>query len=556
MLVPRIVAFGATSVLFRGLILPMIERLNRKGHDFGVVGVCTGGMERFTQLRAQDGLYTLNEVGPDQERHELIESMPWVLHAQEDSAAVLEHLSRPETNLVTLSITQKGYHFRNGSYNIDLKHPDVIADVTGTDAPKTSLGMILRGLEARQQAGLDPFLVLPCENLPRGGHVIGLALLSMAQKRDQALGTSLAPWVQQHKPIVLNAMVDKICASGRHEYAMCYDGASKIDGVPVVAELFGRLVIQDDPRLPKVLPRELLETDWDGDFQFHITNDVGVHELAKLRMVNGGHRLLGFTGLLAGHETVDEAARCPEIRNLLQAFLTEAQATLPDEKAASVCFNPETLMQRFSNKALGDRLTRVATDSSIKLGPRLFRPLRDMVAEGKPHHATTFAVACWLNFLRGENDRGESFGFCDETGRPSILGDPSAESGKLVRAAQEVHAQWCCDSKTHPKLHPNVERLVENPVLKPLFGDLAEDSEFLHELGSALRVLYVAGRDGLSGDVRNAISQWLACAPSSTNPAPADIVVRLDSLDLESSAEANDGLGPEISSGRKVAFAH
>ena len=70
-----------------------------------------------------------------------------------------------------MTVTEGGYFINPSTGAFDPEIPAIAADVAQPDAPKTVFGLILAGLRARRAAGLAPFTVLSCDNVPHNGVV-------------------------------------------------------------------------------------------------------------------------------------------------------------------------------------------------------------------------------------------------------------------------------------------------------------------------------------------------------------------------------------------------
>ena len=108
-------------------------------------------------------------------------------HSNSTLISAINSISRPETKIITLTITEKGYCM-DIEGNLDFKNPDVKHDLkllttnkenkttatnnnnniaTLSSSYKTSLGLLIEGLiqrKANESAG--PVTILSCDNLP------------------------------------------------------------------------------------------------------------------------------------------------------------------------------------------------------------------------------------------------------------------------------------------------------------------------------------------------------------------------------------------------------
>ena len=161
--------------------------------DWGIAAF-TGRRDTVArQLAPQDGLFTLVERGPDADRHEVIGSIAEV-HASDRTDRFLELLTAPSTSIVTLTVTEAGYHLRPDGA-LDLDDSDVVHDLAvlrgdeGT-ALRTPAARLLVALDRRRRAAASPLTIVPCDNLPSNGDRLRAAIETLAASsgRPRAIG--------------------------------------------------------------------------------------------------------------------------------------------------------------------------------------------------------------------------------------------------------------------------------------------------------------------------------------------------------------------------------
>ena len=157
------------------------------------------------------------------------------------------------------------------------------------DAPKTAFGLIVAGLKKRRAAGVAPYTVMSCDNLPGNGHVTENAVVGLAELSDPAL----ANWIRGNVAFP-NAMVDRITpATTERERAILKDQWGVEDNWPVFCEEFKQWVVED--QFPSGRPA------LDG-VGVTFTSDVAPYEFMKIRILNGGHAAIAYpAGLLDIH---------------------------------------------------------------------------------------------------------------------------------------------------------------------------------------------------------------------------------------------------------------
>ncbi|SUX67384.1 sugar-phosphate dehydrogenase [Citrobacter freundii] len=162
--------FHALYILAAGLFTAPIKRFIRiiywesSDSDWGIceVNLMPGNDATLIQnLKAQDLLYTVAERGAQSTELKIIGSMNEALHPEFDgSNAIIRAMARPETAIVSLTITEKGYCTDPASGELDLNHPFIQHDIENPQSPKSAIGYIVEALALRREQGLKPFTVL------------------------------------------------------------------------------------------------------------------------------------------------------------------------------------------------------------------------------------------------------------------------------------------------------------------------------------------------------------------------------------------------------------
>ncbi|SFO44630.1 fructuronate reductase [Mesorhizobium sp. NFR06] len=357
--------------------------------DWGVVGVSLRSPDTRDALTPQDGLYTLAVRDSTGQQLQVAGSILSLLVAPEDPGAVLAALTDPRTRIVTLTITEKAY-LRAADGSLDKNHPDIVHDLTNPGSPKTAHGFLTEALARRRAAGILPFTVLCCDNLPANGATLHRLLVEFAKLRD-ARGSAgdrpLAGYIADEVAFP-SSMVDRIVpATTDADRARIAKALGLEDAWPVMTEPFRQWVIED--RFPAGRPA------WEK-FGVTMVEDVGPFEDMKLRLLNGAHSGIAYLGLLSGHATVDRAFADPAIRQFVDRLWVEAVPTLPQDAGLDTSAYTAELAERFSNTALAHRTAQIANDGSQKLPQRIIASaLARLEAGALPEHLT-LVVAAWI----------------------------------------------------------------------------------------------------------------------------------------------------------------
>lgn len=164
------------------------------GGDWRILGVSLRSGDTAHALQSQGGRYHL-VIRPDRgdtSEYRVIGSLADVRAAQDGIAPILAALVAPATRIVSLTITEKAYGLDRATRKLNPDDPQIALDLATPETPGSAIGLIVRALQLRKQAGHAPFTALCCDNLPDNGHLLRAAVLGFATRIDQGLAT----WIQ------------------------------------------------------------------------------------------------------------------------------------------------------------------------------------------------------------------------------------------------------------------------------------------------------------------------------------------------------------------------
>ncbi|HYG91104.1 MAG TPA: mannitol dehydrogenase family protein [Azospirillum sp.] len=371
------------------------DALNRAFGPWGITGVSLRSPDTSDALNPQGGLYTVAVRDAAGERLRVVGSVTEVLVAPEDPEAVLERLSRPAVRIVTLTVTEKGYCHDPATGALNEEHPGIRHDLANPHRPETAPGFLVEALDRRRRAGIVPFTVLSCDNLPSNGDTVAGILRRFASLRDPDLGRWVAETVA-----CPNSMVDRIVpATTNEDRANVARRLGCEDAWPVMTEPFTQWVIED--RFPAGRPAWELEGA-------ELVADVHPYELMKLRLLNGSHSTLAYLGYLAGYQTVSDAISDPAYARLIRGLMDEeVTPTLTVPPGADLGRYKAALLERFANPALKHRTWQIAMDGTQKLPQRLLGTIRDRLDAGAGIDRLALGVAAWMRYVTGRDEQGQ-----------------------------------------------------------------------------------------------------------------------------------------------------
>jgi len=430
---------------------------------WGIVAASLRNPATRDALEPQDGLYTLSIRSDEGESLRVIGSVLQVIVAPEALEDLIRIMSDPATRIVSLTVTEKGYCHDPATGALNEAHPEIVHDLSHSSLPRSAPGLIVEALRRRRSAGIPPFTVMSCDNLPANGRTVKRVLSRYAEMLDRDLGA----FVREHVACP-STMVDRIVPATTDEDRERISrllGAT--DAWPVMTEPFTQWVIEDD--FPQGRPA------WENaGAQF--VSDVEPFEHMKLRLLNGSHSTLAYLGYLAGYETVADTMADPAFERLIQGLMDEeVTPTLHLPPGTDLQSYKQALVTRFKNPALRHRTAQIAMDGSQKLPQRLLGTVRDRLAKDEPIRRLALGVAAWMRYVTGRDERGE----------PIDVRDPMAE--RLRRTADEAG----------PEPRDIAQGLLG---IGEIFGDdLPQNQAFTNAVTSALDTLF---RKGAQATVR------------------------------------------------------
>lgn len=367
------------------------------GGDWGITGVSLRSPDIRNRLAPQDYVYTAVEMAPDGERGRLVEVLNDVIFAPGEPKALIAKMAHPSTRIVSLTVTEKGYCHIPSTGVLDHDHPDIQHDLTH-EIPRSAVGFIVRALNARRAAGLHPFTVLSCDNLPGNGQVARNVVTGLAERIDQAL----ADWIAE-EGCFPSTMVDRIVpATTEDNIAALAMGSGKMDQAPVFHEPFLQWVIEDrfvDGARPA----------FETVAGVQMVGDVAPFERMKIRMLNGTHSALAYLGYLAGFETISDTVADPRFEAFVQGvWAHEIIPTLTPPEGTDLAEYATQLRARYANPAIRHRTWQIAMDGSQKLPQRILGTLADNAAAGRACPGLCLAVAAWMRYVGGVDEQGQA----------------------------------------------------------------------------------------------------------------------------------------------------
>jgi mannitol-1-phosphate 5-dehydrogenase len=230
----------------------------------------------------------------------------------------------------------------------EIRDCSLVCTAVGVNVLKHVAPAIARGIALRADACVEePLNIIICENLLTAGDTLRGHIL-------EALPAEYVAYMDEHIGFV-GSVVSRMVP-------VMTDEQKKRDPLLVIVEAYKRLPVDGrgfKGEIPKIIGFEPYD-----NFEAYIERKLFTHNL--------GHATSAYLGWLKGYEFVWQSMRDPEVRKIVEAALAETGEALiakhgftPEKHQAHI----DDLLERFSNVALGDQVSRVGRDPIRKLGP-------------------------------------------------------------------------------------------------------------------------------------------------------------------------------------------
>ena len=238
------------------------------------------------------------------------------------------------------------------------------------------------------ESGGGPITIACCDNLQENGVMLQHCFI---QYLNALNNEKLLNWVSENTSFP-SSMVDRITPKiDLQELQEIQRMFNRQDDCSVFSEDFIQWVIEDNfagirPPLDEV--------------GVEIVDDVEPYENTKIRILNGGHTVLAYLGVLKGYETFDSAIRDSELSDFFDGIQSEEIIpSLPINSPVDYERYLLTTKRRFENKHLPDFLSRICMDGATKFPIFLLPTIEWHLLKGVTPEYSIKAIASWYIFL-------------------------------------------------------------------------------------------------------------------------------------------------------------
>ena len=355
-----------------------IHELLEQNKDLSIIGVNLRSNTTREKLEKQDYLYSLVQISDDQKNIITINSIKEILFGLTEKNKIRSLITSPEIELITLTVTEKGYHFDE---NKKLLLNDEIVNDFEDKKLLTVIGHLSYGLINRFKKNKQKITILSCDNLSENGKVLQNLITSFIEKVEP----SCLEWLNEHVDFPLS-MVDGIVPNN-NKTSDFFDLPYK-DNSLVVTEPYREWYIESkDTKLQRILSND----------KINFVDDVKFYENIKLKILNASHSAIAYIGHLLGYVYVHEAINDNTCFNFISNFLDkEVIPTLPHKNDFDLMSYKNKVLKRFKNSFIEDKLLRIAMDGSLKLPIRIIETFNN---NKEKTEYINLIITAWLIFI-------------------------------------------------------------------------------------------------------------------------------------------------------------
>ncbi|MFH1825621.1 MAG: mannitol-1-phosphate 5-dehydrogenase [Candidatus Firestonebacteria bacterium] len=263
---------------------------------------------------------------------------------------------------------------------------DIMATSVGVNIIKNICPTIAEGIKVRAENNIkSPLNIIICENLLHAGKIMKGYIETVLDKKYLSYLNQYTGFVET----VIGRMIPVVPKEIREKDPL-YIMAEEFSILPVAKKGFVGLI----PTIKNMIACDNFES----------------YEERKLFIHNLGHAICAYLGYLKGYDYIWQSIGDKDIRKIVQGALNETGASIIKKHnliKKEVDDYIDDLLDRFSNKSLGDTVYRVGRDPVRKLGPndRLIGSARLVMENGiKPENIST-GIAAALHYDYKEDEQ-------------------------------------------------------------------------------------------------------------------------------------------------------
>ena len=455
---PTWLHFGAGNI-FRGFIARLSQDLLNQGLTrTGIIAADTFDYEIIDRIyRPYDDLTLMVDLRPDGSTgYEIIGSVMESRKAdpsdQEEMARLKEIAVSPSLQLISFTITEKGYALYNMHGEL---LPVVVSDMEkGPSEAHHAMSIVCSLLWERFQNGAAPLALASMDNCSQNGSKLRSSVIEIAEawEKNGFVTSAFLEYIKDSSRIAFPwSMIDKITPRpdasvekmilemGISDMSPFTTGRGTFIAPFVNAEVPQYLVLED------TFPNGRPPLEKAG---VYMTDRDTVNKAERMKVttcLNPLHTALAVYGCVLGYTRISEEMKDPQLVSLITKMgYTEGLPVVTDPKILDPrAFIAEVIEERLPNPFIPDAPQRIATDTSLKVPIRFGETIKSYIADPDLDPASLtyipLAIAGWLRYLLGVDDEGKPIELSSDPLLPSLqaqlsdvhFGDPKSVAGNL-----------------------------------------------------------------------------------------------------------------------------
>ena len=373
--------------------------------------------------------------------------------APADETEVKELISKPSVQLVSYTITEKGYAIRDINGNL---LPQVQKDIeSGPSKVGHAMSWTTSLLWERFNHGATPIAMVSMDNCSHNGDKLKAAVLDIAKAWQEKgfVSAEFINYISDKSRVSFPwTMIDKITPRPDESIAKLLRerGVEDMDPIKTARGSFiAPFVNAEKPQyliVEDIFPNGRPPLEKAGVL---FTDGAGVDLCERMKVttcLNPLHTALAVLGCVLGYERIAAEMDDPQLVALVKKLgYDEGLKVVDDPKILSPRdFLTEVIEQRLTNKCLPDSPQRIATDTSQKITVRFGETLKNYQKKGLDVNelvALPLAIAGWLRYLLALDDQGKPFTPSDDPLLAELMErEKGIELGKPETVGDKLHA--------------------------------------------------------------------------------------------------------------------
>lgn len=333
-----------------------------------------------------------------------------------------EIFKQASLQVVSFSITEKGYHLKNGAGEF---FPPVAADLqNGPAKPQNNMALLVSLLLTRFENGAVPLTLMSTDNFSQNGDRLKNSVLTIAKQwlTNGFVKQDFIDYLSNSNKVAFPlSMIDRITPNPSETIATDLKNDGFEDATILHSEKHTNIAAFTNTEEAHYLVVEDAFPNGRPNFEkagVIMTNRDTVNDADEMKVttcLNPLHTALAIYGsILDYHSIADEMKNEDLVALIKQIGYVEGLPVVKDPKVINPqAFINELLTKRLPNPYTPDTPQRIASDTSQKLGVRYGVTIQHYVDDASRDPKTLnfipLVIATWLRYLMAVNDKGDTF---------------------------------------------------------------------------------------------------------------------------------------------------